>query len=343
MLILSSPSGAGKTTLTRNLFEQDHSIRLSVSVTTRPAPALRDRRRALPLHRHRGFRRDARARRSARMGRGARQLLRHARAGRWSRRSRKAGTCCSTSTGRARVQIVEKMRADVVSVFVLPPSMAELKARLERRAEDAPEVIARRLANARDEIAHWSDLRLRARQRRPPAHLRRVEGDPRGGTAAAGASVGAGRVSWRRFWRRRAKDLPRRRSRAHSPARRSRRPGSSSARAVSGEPGRGDQGGCDRARGILRLCRSILRRWPKAARVTASSARTPAGQGVAARLEVHDARRDLWRRHEGGGRHVEEDARPRAPAGEHAEAAVVRSVAAHRRRCARRPRAGTSA
>ena len=52
-------------------------------------------------------------------------------------------------------QIVEKMRDDVVCVFVLPPSMAELKARLERRAEDSAEVIARRLDNARDEIAQW--------------------------------------------------------------------------------------------------------------------------------------------------------------------------------------------
>ena len=54
------------------------------------------------------------------------------------------------------VQVVERMRPDVVTVFVLPPSMAELKARLERRAEDAPEVIARRLAAARAEIRHWT-------------------------------------------------------------------------------------------------------------------------------------------------------------------------------------------
>jgi guanylate kinase len=53
-------------------------------------------------------------------------------------------------------QIVEKMAADVVSVFILPPSMTELKSRLERRAEDTPEVIARRLRNARDEIAQWA-------------------------------------------------------------------------------------------------------------------------------------------------------------------------------------------
>jgi guanylate kinase len=53
------------------------------------------------------------------------------------------------------VQICERMRSDVVSVFVLPPSMQELKARLERRAEDTPEVIERRLRNAREEIAQW--------------------------------------------------------------------------------------------------------------------------------------------------------------------------------------------
>ena len=47
------------------------------------------------------------------------------------------------------------MRADAVTVFILPPSMTELRARLERRAEDAPAVIQRRLANARDEIAQW--------------------------------------------------------------------------------------------------------------------------------------------------------------------------------------------
>ena len=52
-------------------------------------------------------------------------------------------------------QICEKMRKDVVSVFVLPPSMEELKARLERRAEDSAEVIERRLRNAREEIAQW--------------------------------------------------------------------------------------------------------------------------------------------------------------------------------------------
>ena len=55
-------------------------------------------------------------------------------------------------------QLREKMTADVVSVFILPPTMAELKARLMRRAEDAAEVIERRLVNARTEIAQWPNF-----------------------------------------------------------------------------------------------------------------------------------------------------------------------------------------
>ena len=54
-------------------------------------------------------------------------------------------------------QLYEKMPDDVVSVFVLPPSAADLKARLERRAEDSQAVIDQRLRNALEEIAHWSE------------------------------------------------------------------------------------------------------------------------------------------------------------------------------------------
>src|SRR6185503_4412412 len=54
-------------------------------------------------------------------------------------------------------QLYAKMRADVVSVFVLPPSAGELKARLERRAEDSGDVIIRRLRNAAEEIPHWNE------------------------------------------------------------------------------------------------------------------------------------------------------------------------------------------
>ena len=54
-------------------------------------------------------------------------------------------------------QLYQTMRSDVVSVFVLPPTAEELKARLERRAEDTAEIIARRLQNAAEEIPHWQE------------------------------------------------------------------------------------------------------------------------------------------------------------------------------------------
>ena len=63
-------------------------------------------------------------------------------------------------------QLLEKMRDDVVTVFVLPPTAAELKARLERRAEDSPTIIKQRLQNALEEIAHWQRIRLHSGQSR---------------------------------------------------------------------------------------------------------------------------------------------------------------------------------
>jgi guanylate kinase len=55
------------------------------------------------------------------------------------------------------LQLQEKMKADIVSIFVLPPTMTELQSRLHRRAEDSEEVIATRLANSRSEIGHWRE------------------------------------------------------------------------------------------------------------------------------------------------------------------------------------------
>ena len=55
------------------------------------------------------------------------------------------------------LQLQEKMAADVVSIFVLPPSFEELRSRLNRRAEDTPEVIEKRLANAASEMSHWGE------------------------------------------------------------------------------------------------------------------------------------------------------------------------------------------
>lgn len=154
MLILSSPSGAGKSTLTRNLCQRETNIDLSVSVTTRP-------RRASEIDGvHYRF-----------IDREAFDALRdHDDLLEWAEVH---GNCYGTprkpveaALARGRdvlfdidwqgtMQIVDKARDDVVTIFILPPSIAELRSRLVRRAEDAPEVIAKRLDNARDEIARW--------------------------------------------------------------------------------------------------------------------------------------------------------------------------------------------
>ena len=155
LLILSSPSGAGKSTLTRNLIEEDRELSLSISVTTRA-------QRASEIDgRHYHFIDVPRFERMREAG----DLLEWAQVhGNFYGTPRHeveqtiaagADMIFDIDWQGAR-QIVEKMRADAVTVFILPPSMTELRARLERRAEDAPAVIQRRLANAREEIAQWS-------------------------------------------------------------------------------------------------------------------------------------------------------------------------------------------
>ncbi len=154
LLIVSSPSGAGKTTLTRLLLSQDKEIDLSVSVTTRPKrPSEVD-----GVHYH--FI-DAAAFEEMREHN---ELLESAKVhGNYYGTPRKPVEA-ALSQGRdvlfdidwqGTMQIYDKMRPDIVSVFILPPSAAELRARLERRAEDSPEIITRRLQNALIEIGHW--------------------------------------------------------------------------------------------------------------------------------------------------------------------------------------------
>ncbi len=154
LLILSSPSGAGKSTLTRNLIEQDHGIKLSVSVTTRA-------RRGSEIE---GVHYRFIARDDFLEMRERGDLLEWAEVhGNFYGTPRKPVDQALTAgedmmfdiDWQGTKQIVEKMPDDVASIFILPPSMAELRSRLERRAEDSPEVIARRLANAREEIAQW--------------------------------------------------------------------------------------------------------------------------------------------------------------------------------------------
>ena len=156
MLVVSSPSGAGKTTLTRNLLEQEENVSLSISVTTR------ERRPSEIDGSHYHF---ISKRRFDSM-RDADELLEWAEVhGNYYGTPREAVET-ALAVGRDMLfdidwqgtqQLYAKMRADVVSVFVLPPSAEELRHRLERRAEDAGDVIIRRLRNAALEIPHWTE------------------------------------------------------------------------------------------------------------------------------------------------------------------------------------------
>jgi guanylate kinase len=156
MLVLSSPSGAGKTTLSRQLLDNDKQIQLSVSATTRARrPGEKDGV---------DYRFVDTATFSGMKDRG--EFLEHARVFDHYYGTPKAPVDAALSGGRdvlfdidwqGAQQLYEKMREDVISVFVLPPSAAELKSRLERRAEDSPEIITRRLRNAAEEIQHWNE------------------------------------------------------------------------------------------------------------------------------------------------------------------------------------------
>jgi len=156
MFVLSSPSGAGKSTLARLLLSEETDLILSISVTTRP-------RRASEVEgRHYHFiDKDA----FARM-RDHSELLEWAEVHGNLYGTPRAPVEKALADGKdvlfdidwqgtQQLSAIEATRSDLVRVFVLPPSFGELKARLERRAEDAPETIARRLANARTEIGKW--------------------------------------------------------------------------------------------------------------------------------------------------------------------------------------------
>lgn len=155
MLVVSSPSGAGKTTLTRSLLDDPEvEVDLSVSVTTRPRrPSEVD-----GVHYHFITTRQFEAMRESG------QLLESAEVHGNFYGTPREPVEQALSSGRdvlfdidwqGTMQLYQSARADVVSVFVLPPAIAELKNRLERRAQDSADVIAKRLDNARVEIPQW--------------------------------------------------------------------------------------------------------------------------------------------------------------------------------------------
>ncbi|MEM7462464.1 MAG: guanylate kinase [Pseudomonadota bacterium] len=156
MLVLSSPSGAGKSTIARHMLEGFDSLELSVSVTTRAKRGSEIDGRHYSFISEREFERL----------RDSDALLEWAKVHGNYYGSPRDPVEKALGEGRdmlfdidwqGGLQLIEKARADVVSVFILPPSMTELQDRLKRRAEDSAEAIQQRLANAAEEIPHWRE------------------------------------------------------------------------------------------------------------------------------------------------------------------------------------------
>ncbi|PWR02993.1 guanylate kinase [Meridianimarinicoccus roseus] len=157
LIILSSPSGAGKSTLAKRLRAWDPDIRFSVSATTRaPRPGETD---GVEYFFH------SRAEFDGMIADGA--LLEHAEVFGNLYGSPKGPVLAALDAGQDVLfdidwqggqQIRNSLRAeDVVSIFVLPPSIAELEKRLTGRGQDSPEIIAGRMTRSRDEISHWAE------------------------------------------------------------------------------------------------------------------------------------------------------------------------------------------
>lgn len=157
LIILSSPSGAGKSTLSRKLLDWDPSIEFSVSATTRaPRDGEVDGREYF-------FR--TRAAFEAMVT--SDEMLEHAEVFGNCYGSPKAPVEAAIKAGRDVIFDIDwqggqqikgsALADDVVSIFLLPPSIAALESRLRSRAQDTDDVIANRMVKSRDEISHWAE------------------------------------------------------------------------------------------------------------------------------------------------------------------------------------------
>jgi guanylate kinase len=156
MLVLSSPSGAGKTTLSRQLLDNDKQIQLSVSCTTRPKrPGERDDvdYRFVDTATFRGMIER-------------KEFLEYAEVFGNYYGTPRAPVDEAVAAGRDMLfdidwqgtqQLRDKGRADLVTVFILPPSTRDLEKRLLTRAQDPKDIVAQRMAKAADEMSHWAE------------------------------------------------------------------------------------------------------------------------------------------------------------------------------------------
>ena len=156
MLVIASPSGAGKSSITRAVMATDPNLELSVSVTTRrkrPSEVDGVHYHFVSVPEFERMRADG-------------ELLEWAKVHDNLYATPRAHVEQKLAAGhdivfdidyQGTLQLYEKSRPDMVTVFILPPSIKELRMRLERRAEDGKDTILRRLRNARIEMEHWSE------------------------------------------------------------------------------------------------------------------------------------------------------------------------------------------
>lgn len=156
MLVLSSPSGAGKSTISRELLTRDNNLSMSVSLTTRPMRPGEQEGVHYYFVDHAEF--EARVQRK--------ELLEHANVfgnrygtprGPVEEAMRAGRDVLFDIDWQGTQQLSDSAGTDLVRVFILPPSAAELERRLTNRAQDSAEVIAHRMSKANDEMSHWSE------------------------------------------------------------------------------------------------------------------------------------------------------------------------------------------
>lgn len=154
MFVLSSPSGAGKTTLSRLLLEKDNNLVMSVSMTTRKKrPNEKDGidyyfvdKKTFANKVSEGALLECAQVFDNSYGTPEAPVREHIEAGR---------DVLFDIDWQGTDQLAEKCREDMVSVFILPPSLKELEKRLNKRAQDSVDVIQQRMSKATDEISHW--------------------------------------------------------------------------------------------------------------------------------------------------------------------------------------------